>query len=315
MLTGFMLAMSYLGSAGFYIPVLVVLYWCVHPRLVARAIAVLSFGSTLNTVLKLVWHAPRPFWTDPGIRKGQPLASFGMPSGHAQNAVVTWGFFASRTRRAAVWAAAAVVIALIGASRVYLGVHSLGQVVVGWAIGLGVLVLALWLEPRVVPWWSARPLLLQLAMALGISLAFLGGAWLAVRSLHGWHWPAAWAKAIIAAGGHPRPVTVNEAAAATGGLFGILAGLSVVAARGWFDAGGSLGRRLVRLLVGVAGAAVLSLLDLLPGPRAGEAFAVQALLGLWAAAGAPEAFVRLGLARRATPALTRPGDERDEPAQ
>ncbi|KAB2379046.1 phosphatase PAP2 family protein [Actinomadura montaniterrae] len=315
MLTGFMFAMTYLGSAGFYIPALVVLFWCVHPRLAARAIVILSFGSTLNTVLKLVWHAPRPFWTDPAVRGRQPLASFGMPSGHAQNAVVTWGFFASRTRRAGVWAAAAAVIVLIGVSRVYLGVHSWGQVLAGWAIGLGVLILALWLEPRAVPWWSRRPLPLQLAMALVISLAFLGAAWLAVRSLHGWRWPAAWAEALVAAGGHTRPITVNEAAAATGGLFGILAGMSVLAARGWFDAGGTLGRRLARLVVGAAGAGVISSLDLLPWPRAGEAFAVQALLALWATAGAPEAFVRLGLACRATPALTRPGDGQDEPAQ
>ncbi|MEU6750647.1 phosphatase PAP2 family protein [Spirillospora sp. NPDC046719] len=315
MLTGFMLAMTYLGSAGFYIPALVVLYWCVHPRLAARAIVLLAFGSTLNTVLKLVWHAPRPFWTDPSVHGRQPLASFGMPSGHAQNAVVTWGFFASRTRRPGVWAAAAAVIALIGASRVYLGVHSSGQVLAGWAIGLGVLVAGLWLEPRVVPWWSARPLLLQAAMALVIALAFLGGAWLAVRSLHGWHWPAAWARAIVADGGHTRPITVNEAAAASGGLFGILAGMSIAAARGWFDAGGPLGRRLARLVVGAAGAGVISSLDLLPWARAAEAFTVQALLALWATAGAPEAFVRLGLARRATPPLTRPGDGPDEPAQ
>ncbi|MFB4299102.1 phosphatase PAP2 family protein [Actinomadura sp. NTSP31] len=315
MLTGFMLAMTYLGSAGFYIPALAVLYWCVSPRFMARATVLLAFGSTLNTVLKLVWHEPRPFWTDPTIKERQPLASFGMPSGHAQNAVVTWGFFASRTRRVAVWVAAAAVIALIGASRVYLGVHSLNQVLVGWAIGVGVLVLGLWLEPRVVPWWSARPLLLQLAMALAISLAFLAGAWLAVRSLHGWQWPDAWAKAITTAGGHTRPVTVNEAAAATGGLFGILAGVSVCAARGWFDPGGSAGHRLARVFVGAAGAAVLAALELLPGPRPPEAFAVQALLGLWATAGAPEAFVRLRLARRTTPPLTRPGDEPAEVRQ
>jgi hypothetical protein len=310
-----MLFLSYLGSAGFYIPVLAVLYWCVNPRSVARATVVLAFGATLNTVLKLVWHAPRPYWTDPTIKERQPLASFGMPSGHAQNAVVTWGWFASRTGRAVLWAGAAVMIVLIGVSRVVLGVHSPGQVLVGWGIGLGVLLLALSLEPRVVPWWSARPLLLQIAMALVISLAFLGGAWLAVRSLHGWQWPDAWAKAITTAGGHTRPITVNEAAAATGGLFGVLAGVSVLAARGWFDPGGPLGQRLVRVLAGAAGAAVLSTLDLLPGPRPLVAFAVQALLGLWSTAGAPVAFVRLRLARRTTPALTRPGDEQGEPPQ
>lgn len=304
--------MSFFGSAAFYVPLLVVAYWCLDPRVAARAAVFLSFGSVLNTVLKLFIHAPRPYWTDPSVTGREPISSFGMPSGHAQNSAVAWGFAATMTRRRVLWAGAGLMILLIGISRVYLGVHSVGQVIAGWAVGLVLLVVAIRLEPLVIPWWTRRTVSFQIALALAISLLCLGAAWSAVDSLEGWRWPSTWAHAIAAAGGHTRPITLNEAASATGGLFGILAGISLLGARGWFEAGGELWRRLARLGVGTAGALPIAALGLLLGPNPVGLFVLQALLGLWVSAGAPETFVELRLARRATLALTRPGDGRRE---
>ncbi|WP_067463036.1 phosphatase PAP2 family protein [Actinomadura macra] len=312
MLTAFMHVMSYLGSAGFYIPLLVAVYWCVDPRLAARATVILSFSSVVNTVLKLMFHAPRPYWTDPGVTGRESKVSFGMPSGHAQNAMAFWGFFATRTRRRLGWVAAVVVIVLIGVSRVYLGVHSTGQVLAGWAIGLVLLVAALGLEPMVVPWWTRRPVAVQMVLALAIALVGVGVAWGAVHSLQGWQWPDAWARAIQRSGGSTRPITLNEVAAACGGLCGILAGVSLLSARGWFDPGGAPWRRLARLPVGVLGAVILYGLAHYGGSHPVQAFAVQTLAALWATVGAPEVFVRLGLARRPTRPITLPGDETAE---
>lgn len=309
MLTGFMHVVSFLGSAAFYVPVLIVLFWCAAPRLAARATVILLFGAFLNTLLKLVFHDPRPYWTDPTVEGRQSLTSFGMPSGHAQNAPPAWGFFAAQTRRWPLWAGAAVMIALIGISRVQLGVHTTGQVIAGWAIGLALLVAALGLEPIVVPWWTRRHLAVQMALALGISLLLLGAAWGAVQPLQDWQWPEAWARAIRAAGGETEPVTLVNSAKATGGFCGALAGLSILAARGWFDPGGKPWQRLARLPVGLAGGAAIYPFD---GANLIQSFAVQAVLGLWVTAGAPEAFVRLRLAGRPTRQLTRPGDEREE---
>ncbi|NEA23535.1 phosphatase PAP2 family protein [Actinomadura bangladeshensis] len=313
MLTDFMLFMSYLGSSAFYVPLLIALFWCVAPRLAARASVVLLSGALLNTLLKLVFHEPRPYWTDPAVKGRQSLSSFGMPSGHAQNGIVAWGFFAAQTRRRLLWAGAAVVIALIGVSRVYLGVHSTGQVLAGWAIGLTLLVVVLALEPIVVPWWTSRHLAVQMVLSLVISLLLLAAAWGAWQPLEDWQWPQAWADAVRAAGGHTPPVTLTDSAQASGALCGALAGLSLLAARGWFDPGGHAWQRLARLPVGLAGTAAIAALDLLPdGTNLAQAFAVQTLLALWVTAGAPEAFVRLRLAARPTPGLTRPGDDRAE---
>jgi hypothetical protein len=70
---------------------------------------------------------------------------------------------------------------------------------------------------------------------------------------------------------------------------------------------------LARVAVAMAGAAVIYLPALLlDASGLFPAFALQAALGLWVTAGAPEAFVRLRLAARPTPALTRPGEEQSE---
>ncbi|RFS85362.1 phosphatase PAP2 family protein [Actinomadura spongiicola] len=308
-MTGFMHAMSFLGSAAFYVPVLALLFWCAAPRLAARAAVVLLFSAFLNTLLKMLFHDPRPYWTDPSIEGKQSHSSFGMPSGHAQNAPVAYGYFAAQTRRWLLWTAAVVLIVLIGLSRVYLGVHSISQVLAGWGIGLALLAVVLVLEPVLVPWWTRRHLAVQMALALAVSLLLLAAAWGAFQPLQDWTWPDAWSRSIRAAGGETEPVTLVESTRAVGGICGAVAGLSLLAARGWFDAAGKPWRRVARVPVGLAGAGAIAALD---GSHLVQTFVVQVVLGLWITAGAPETFVRLRLAGRSAPALTRPGEDREE---
>ena len=68
-----------------------------------------------------------------------PLYSF--PSGHATMAAAFYGFSAFALARAwprqrgFIWLAALLLIALIGVSRVYLGVHYPSDVIAGWLLG------------------------------------------------------------------------------------------------------------------------------------------------------------------------------------
>jgi membrane-associated phospholipid phosphatase len=314
-LTATMQVLSFLGSAGFYSALLVIVYWCVNPRLGARGAVALAMSGALNTTLKLVFHDPRPFWTDRSITGHQPLNSFGMPSGHAQTAPVFWGFLAAQTRRWVLWAAALAMIVLIGISRIVLGVHSLGQVAAGWLIGAGLLAVLLWCEPRVVPWWTRRPLIQQLGLSLAVGLAFIAAMWGALQPIDRWRWPAMWAQRIVESGGDLEPVTLTDGAAASGGLFGLLAGLSIAARLIGYEPGGEIWRRLARIPVGAAGALALYTVGLFLGTQPVQTFIVQAMLGLWVTAGAPEVFIRLRLADRTTRAVTRPGEGRSEVRQ
>jgi undecaprenyl-diphosphatase len=82
------------------------------------------------------------------------VASASWPSGHASSSIAFYGALAAiASRRAPAWARAGIwlalggLAALVGASRVYLGVHYPSDVVAGWVLG------GLWLLAvlRVVP--------------------------------------------------------------------------------------------------------------------------------------------------------------------
>lgn len=97
-------------------------------------------GIGLNLVLKLFFDRPRPHI----IVWGTNAESSSFPSGHAMSATIVYStvaYLAARLHRRT-WArvltlfAAAVVIALISVSRLYLGVHYPSDVVAGAIIGL-----------------------------------------------------------------------------------------------------------------------------------------------------------------------------------
>jgi len=94
-------------------------------------------GFLLETTLKLIFQRPRP---SPFFDTRLP-SSYSFPSGHAVLACCFFGSMAAlvtareprRGVRIAVWAAAALIAALIGCSRVYLGVHYASDVIAGFA--------------------------------------------------------------------------------------------------------------------------------------------------------------------------------------
>jgi len=93
----------------------------------------------LTTGLKLGFERNRPFFSDPLATE----STYSFPSGHASVSLAvygTLGYIGARhlaTRRAQILAltAAALVVALIGFSRLYLGVHYLSDVIAGFSVG------------------------------------------------------------------------------------------------------------------------------------------------------------------------------------
>ncbi|MEW6031226.1 MAG: phosphatase PAP2 family protein [Chloroflexota bacterium] len=297
---------SFLGSEQFFLLVMPALYWCVDAGLGLRVGFILLLSSSLNNVFKLAFHGPRPFWVSTHVKAFAPETSFGMPSNHAQTAVGVWGTLAARPGRMWAWIAAAAVIALIGFSRVVLGVHFPQDVLAGWLIG-GIL---LWAFQKFWRPVSARLAQMtfgaQVTLALVVSLTLILLGALTNLAWGGWVMPQEWIVNATANGGAvPDPLALSGLVSSAGALFGLAFGVSWMAARGGYSASGPGMKRALRYVVGVVGVLVFwyGLGAIFPRGEALLPYALRfiryALVGAWIAAGAPRLFEKLQLTDKA----------------
>lgn len=136
-----MLKITTLGNPDFVVVVVVFSLgwlWWRQCHLEAKVFAIACLGALiLNQGLKLCFAKPRPqLWTHLIAE-----SSFSFPSGHALGSLVLYGFLAyvlaKQSPKSAHWfySVAAAIIAAIGTSRLYLGVHWPTDVLAGYAVG------------------------------------------------------------------------------------------------------------------------------------------------------------------------------------
>lgn len=298
---------TFLGTEEFYLLVMPALYWCVDAALGIRLGVILLFSGSFNSALKLVLHDPRPFWVDTRLAAYSMENSFGIPSGHAQNAVAIWGLLAAALRKTWGWILTVGLILMIGISRMYLAVHFPTDVLAGWFVGLVVLVAFLVLEPEVRAWLFGVSLPTRLAATLGLSLAviLLGVLARSRLSTTGWQLPQTWVMNAGAAFPDSEPIEPRSLGGVITGaaaLFGFGAGVAWLEPRGGFAAGGPWHKRFLRYLMGLVGVILIwaGLGAVFPGGETTLAYSLRfvryALVGLWIAGLAPALFIRLKLA-------------------
>nr|WP_241432725.1 phosphatase PAP2 family protein [Natrinema pellirubrum] len=128
-----------LGGTTALMVLLAVLFWCVDRRRSALVISYAVAGLALLLSLKALFALPRPPADVMPIPLEGEREGYGFPSGHAFAAAVVYGGLVSAYDRAGdprALAAAAALVALVSLSRVVLGVHYLGDVIVGAALGV-----------------------------------------------------------------------------------------------------------------------------------------------------------------------------------
>jgi membrane-associated phospholipid phosphatase len=170
LLTQVFKAFTALGYSGFLFIFVPLGYWVINKDIFARTGLWLLLSLLLNAYLKHLFQDPRP---DP-VYQLDPLVgrSYGFPSGHAQIAMVVWFWIAWEARKTWIWISSAILVAGISFSRLYLGVHDMGDVLGGMLIGLLSLVIFIFLTTRRFKWWNDLHPLWQVSALLIIVAAF-----------------------------------------------------------------------------------------------------------------------------------------------
>ncbi len=169
----FFLLISQFGGDFFYIALLLIGFWAYNKRESIIAMYVLIISILANYWLKVIIANDRP--PSSNWYPGTDPINYSTPSGHSQNSVSLYGWFVVRVKTWWMVTIAIVLTGLIGISRIYLGVHYLGDVLLGWGVGIVIVVLFFYLQAPVREFLSrykAEYLLLVLA-AIGFLMTLI----------------------------------------------------------------------------------------------------------------------------------------------
>jgi len=152
-LTAVLTFITELGTDKFYVPVILFIFWWIDEKKGLRFAILILFSAWINSFLKDIFKQPRPFNFDKSLCLAYE-PTYGVPSGHAQYSICFWFPMAawlagkkSGRSRFFVWAAAIFFIFLIGFTRLYLGVHFPTDIFAGWILGALILLLMYALSP------------------------------------------------------------------------------------------------------------------------------------------------------------------------
>ncbi len=242
------------------------LYWCVSKELGAYLLMGWSGNRLVNGALKVTACAYRPWIRDARIVPyGDSMTTatgYSFPSGHTMNAATVFGGGAVRRNAPrALRIVLALLVALVGFSRLFLGVHAPQDVLVGMAAGL----LVMWLTGKLMKWLGDHPEKDVLVACAGIVLAAAVALYAALK-----HYPADYDEAgkLLVDGAK----MANDTFKGAGWCAAFLAGWILERRFVGFSTDIPLTRRLTRAAVGLTGYYAVSLILVpllkgwIPGP-------------------------------------------------
>lgn len=127
---------SNLGHGEFYLFVMILIMWCINYKKGAYFAIIVAFTTLSTEGIKIVFQQSRPY------TEGIKDQDFGMPSAHASTAIVFFGMLSTWIKNHFFTTMSILMIVLIGLSRVYLNEHFPSQVLIGYILGLVVLLFA-----------------------------------------------------------------------------------------------------------------------------------------------------------------------------
>ena len=134
-LNEFMLLITKLGEETAFLAVALILFWCVDKRTGYYVMSVGFVGTIGSQFLKLACRVPRPWVLDPEFtileEAREAAAGYSFPSGHSQSAVGTFGGMAAAIKKKWLRIVFIAIAVLVPLSRMYIGVHTPADVLVG----------------------------------------------------------------------------------------------------------------------------------------------------------------------------------------
>jgi len=302
-----MKAMTFLGEETFFFALVPIFYWLIDARLGFRIGLTLIISIAINGFFKLAFHMPRPYWYDTRVQALDTETSFGLPSGHSQNSAAIWGSLGFQMNNRTGWLIVALLVFLVGISRMYLGVHFVSDVLSGWLLGF----LLVWVihryEQPVLRWFRRFSLAGQCLLVLGVSFSWLALGWIVLFPLQSWVAPATWiqntqntAEPLTGL----EPLSLSGVVSAAGSFAGTILGLLFIGQKGAFRTAGTWQQLALRLVIGMIGVGIfwMGLGEIFPSGQDILSLSLRyvryALAGGWITGLAPWVFWRFRLAER-----------------
>jgi membrane-associated phospholipid phosphatase len=293
--------LSMVGSVAFYTLLIAIIYWCVDTRLGTRLGIAFFIACNTYSLLKLVFHSPRPYWIDTNVKALSTESSFGFPSGHSHMAAAVWGMLGFKSKKGGWITGSLILIFLIGISRLYLGVHFLSDVLGGWTLGFLLLALMFALDKPVSKWANRTKPAVVFCVALAAGIAFLSIGYFFYSNLIPWQLPSNWNAKFQSS---IQPVTMKDTVESAGIWIGFVGGIcwlrSLTGIRP-YKTTGTRSQLIWRCLVGIAGILFLygSLGLITPHTDSVTAWLIRflrsGLTGFWISGLAPYVFIKSGL--------------------
>lgn len=168
-----MLLITRLGEETAFLVIALIVFWCVDKKKGYYVMAVGFLGTMFNQILKLACRVPRPWVLDPNFsileQAREAAAGYSFPSGHTTSAVGTFGCLAVVAERKW-WRSFCIAISvLVGFSRMYVGVHTPADVLVGAATSL----VLIWMLKKPTLDGGVREMKGVIAAMVAVSVVFL----------------------------------------------------------------------------------------------------------------------------------------------
>ena len=142
-LNEFMLLITKFGEETAFLVLALVVFWCIDKRKGYFILSVGFIGTITSQFMKLMCRVPRPWVQDKNftiLEEAREAASgYSFPSGHSQSAVGTFGSLASFAKNKWIKWVAITIAVLVPVSRMYIGVHTPWDVLVGSLVSVALI--------------------------------------------------------------------------------------------------------------------------------------------------------------------------------